>query len=158
MPKVSIIVPCYNVEKYIKKGLQSIIDQTLKDIEIIIVNDGSTDSTLKMIKSCRDTRSKLIDKKNEGVSKARNNAIDIATGDYIAFMDSDDWMEPNMLELMYKKAIKGQFDVVACDVNAIYPYKSITIKSNIHENKEIKNILIDAYAVIWNTQYKAEFV
>ena len=111
-----------------------------------------------MIKSFRDTRIKLIDKKNEGVSKARNNAINIATGDYIAFMDSDDWMEPNMLELMYKKAIKGQFDVVACDVNAIYPYKSITIKSNIHENKEIKNILIDAYAVIWNKLYKAEFV
>lgn len=157
---VSVIVPCYNVEKYIKKGIESLINQTLKDIEIIVINDGSKDNTLKILKNYQknDKRIKIIDKKNEGVSIARNAGLKQAKGKYICFMDSDDWVEKDYLEQMYNKISKNNYDIVACDTYAIYPNKKMYIKSNINDNQDEKKLMIDAYAVIWNKMYKKEII
>lgn len=94
MPLVSIIVPCYNAEKWIDRGMTSILNQTFKDIEVIAVNDGSTDNTLRLLKNfqLKDSRVKVIDKENGGVSAARNCGIDNAQGRYIVFCDSDDFV------------------------------------------------------------------
>ena len=104
MKKLSIIIPCYNTEKYINKCLDSVLNSTLKDIEVIIINDGSKDSTLDIIKSYKDKRIIIIDKENDGVAMARNDGIKKATGEYITFIDSDDYIEPTMYEEMYNKA------------------------------------------------------
>ncbi len=100
MVKVSVIVPVYNVEKYLSECLESLISQTLKDIEIICVNDGSTDSSLAILKNfaSKDSRIKIIDKQNEGVSVARNIGIEVATGQYLMFVDSDDYLIENACE------------------------------------------------------------
>lgn len=98
-PKVSIIVPVYNVEKYLAKCLDSLVNQTLKDIEIICINDGSTDNSLEILNTYaqKDSRITIIDKKNEGVSAARNTGLNISKGEYIMFVDSDDYLElPNV--------------------------------------------------------------
>lgn len=107
--KISIIVPVYNVEQYLPECLDSIINQTLRDIEIICINDGSPDNSIDILKrySENDKRIKIIDKKNEGVGKARNDGIKAATGEFIAFMDSDDYYpSDNVLETLYNSAQK----------------------------------------------------
>lgn len=157
---VTVIVPCYNVEKYIEKGLNSLINQTLKDIEIIVINDGSNDNTLKILNDFKknDKRIRIIDKKNEGVSAARNIGLKEAKGKYICFMDSDDWLEKDFLEKMYNKISENDYDMVACDTYAIYPNKKKYIKSNINDNQDEKKLMIDAYTVIWNKIYKKEII
>lgn len=102
MYKFSIIIPVYNVEKYLSKCLDSVIGQTYKNIEIICINDGSTDNSLEILKTYaqKDKRIKIINQTNQGVSIARNNGIDNATGDYILFVDSDDWIELNTCEIL----------------------------------------------------------
>lgn len=113
-PKVSVVVPIYNVEKYLRQCLDSIIAQTLKDIEIILVNDGSKDGSLAIIKEFanKDKRIKVIDKKNEGLGKTYNRGMDEAKGEYIGFVESDDWIEPDMYETLYNVAKKNKVDVV----------------------------------------------
>jgi len=115
-PKISVIVPVYNVEKYLERCFKSLITQTLKDIEIIVVNDGSTDKSLNIINSFKDRDSRLIviDKENTGVSHCRNIAMDFAKGEYLAFVDSDDWIDNNMLEDMYEQAKEAELDLVMC--------------------------------------------
>jgi glycosyltransferase involved in cell wall biosynthesis len=158
--KLSVIIPCYNVENYVEKCINSLLQQTLNDIEIIVVNDGSKDNTLKILKKLvkENTNIKLIDKKNAGVSAARNDALKIAKGEYIGFLDSDDWVEKDMFEKMYNKAIKENLDIVACDTNAVYPDKNIIIKSNISESSTPQELMLNAYAVIWNKIYKREIL
>lgn len=116
--KVSVIIPVYNVEKYIEKTLTTVINQTLKEIEIIIINDGSKDNSLSIVKKImqKDNRIILIDKENEGVSKARNLGIRISKGEYIIFIDGDDWIEENYLEDTYKKAKEDNYDMVLTDM------------------------------------------
>ena len=103
-PKISILVPCYNVEKYLPQCLDSIVNQTLKDIEIIVINDGSTDSTLNIIKdyASKDKRIKIIDKENEGYGKSMNRGLDVTTGEYVGIVESDDWVEPDFLETLLR--------------------------------------------------------
>lgn len=158
--KLSIIIPCYNVENYVEKCINSLLQQTLNDIEIIVVNDGSKDNTLKILKKLvkENTNIKLIDKKNAGVSAARNDALKIAKGEYIGFLDSDDWVEKDMFEKMYNKAIKENLDIVASDTNAVYPDKNIIIKSNISQTSTPQELMLNAYAVIWNKIYKKELL
>lgn len=100
---ISVIVPAYNAEKYLDRCLNSILKQTYKNLEIILVNDGSTDKTLKICKQYekQDSRIKIINKKNEGVSIARNRGLEIARGKYIYFADADDYLEPSLLETYY---------------------------------------------------------
>ena len=121
IPKVSLIIPVYNAEKYLQECLDSAINQTLENIEIIIVNDGSTDNSLTICKrySQKDSRIKLISQKNSGVAVARNIALQTATGEYIAFMDSDDYIDKNMLFDMYTKAKRDNADIVTCQFKHI---------------------------------------
>lgn len=112
-PKVSIVVPVYNTEKYLKRCLDSIINQTIKDIEIIIVDDGSKEecATLCDEISKTDSRIKVIHKQNEGLGFARNSGIETATGEYIGFVDSDDYIKPTMYEALYNTAEKYNADL-----------------------------------------------
>lgn len=117
MAKISIIVPVYNVEKYIAKCLESLVNQTLTDIEIIIVDDGSPDGSYKIYEeyAAKDARIKIIKKKNEGVSEARNTGMEQATGDFFIFVDSDDWMELNGCEILYNEYLRTKADLIVAD-------------------------------------------
>ena len=114
---ISIITPAYNAEKYIERCVKSVINQTYKNIEHIIVDDGSTDNTGKILDKLKksDERIKVIHKNNEGVSKARNVALEEACGEYVLFADADDWLEPNMCEELINKILETKSDVVICE-------------------------------------------
>ncbi len=117
-PKVSVIVPVYNAEKYLERCVESLRNQSLEDIEIILVDDCSTDSSLEMCNkmAMEDSRIKVIHKVNEGAGYARNAALEIATGEYIGFSDSDDFVQPEMFETLYDKAVKYGSDLVMSGV------------------------------------------
>lgn len=117
-PKVSVIVPVYNVEKYLEKCLETLISQTLKDIEIICINDGSKDSSLNILKkyALNDERIKIIDKHNEGLSAARNDGLNAATGEYIGYVDSDDWVDLNFYEKLYNAAKKYNAEAACANI------------------------------------------
>lgn len=116
-PKVSIIIPIYNVESYLQRSVSTACNQSLTDIEIILVDDGSPDNCPQMCDDfgARDERIKVIHKQNEGLGLARNSGIEIATGEYVYFFDSDDYIEPNMIEDMYNAAKKYNADFVRVD-------------------------------------------
>lgn len=111
---VSIIVPVFNVEKYLRQCLDSILGQTFNQFEVIIVNDGSTDNSGAICQEyeARDNRIVYLEKENEGVSEARNLGLDFATSEYIIFIDSDDWIEPTYVEVLYEKIEEYQADIV----------------------------------------------
>lgn len=115
--KLSIVMPVYNVEKYIRECVDSILNQTMKEFELIIVDDGSTDSSGAILDEyqAKDNRITVIHKANGGVSAARNDALDICTGDYIYIMDSDDYLEQDAFQVMYEEAIRTDADVVIVD-------------------------------------------
>lgn len=118
MPKISIIVPVYNMEKFLEKSLKSFVEQTLTDIEIVVVDDGSKDESYKIYNKFAesDPRVKIIKKENAGVSEARNTGIEQATGEFVMFADPDDWMEPDCCEVMLKEQNKSNADMVLADV------------------------------------------
>lgn len=132
--KVSVIVPVFNTEKYIEKCLESLVHQTLGEIEIIIVNDGSLDQSQKIIDKFAEEHSniKALYKTNGGLSDARNHGLAVATGEYIAFVDSDDYVELNMFEAMYTKAVEEELDIVVCDTVIEYDNYSYILHSNMH--------------------------
>lgn len=159
MPKVSIIVPIYNVEKYIEKCLDSLVLQTLEDIQIVLVNDGSTDSSGEIAKKYAGKyQEKMIyvEKENGGLSDARNFGIKYATGEFIAFLDSDDYVEKNAYEEMYNTAIKTGADYVECDFLWEYPNKTKKDKQYKYTNK--KEMLSFVRVVAWNKLIKRELI
>lgn len=117
-PKVSIIVPVYNVEQYLERCVNSLRNQTLQDLEIILVDDSSTDSSLAICQKMarEDSRVRVIHKVNEGAGKARNSALEIATGEYIGFVDSDDFVHGDMFQTLYEKAVQYDSDLVMSGV------------------------------------------
>lgn len=122
MKKVSIIIPAYNVDKYIHRALESTIGQTYKNIEIAVVDDGSTDETLNIVKkyASKDSRIIVIHQENQGVSSARNNGLEAISGDYLLFLDSDDWLEKDTVELMLQLAEKNIDKLICVDRNFAY--------------------------------------
>lgn len=114
MCKVSIIVPVYNVEKYLERCLDSLINQSFHDIEILAINDGSTDRSLEILKKYEstDNRIKIINNSNVGVSETRNIGIMESKGEFIVFVDSDDWIDKDMIEKMYKFMVNEKSDMV----------------------------------------------
>lgn len=146
MCKVSVIVPVYNTSKYLDKCIDSIVNQTLNDIEILIVNDGSTDNSQDII----DKYTKKYDiiksyiKENGGLSDTRNYGIERSNGEYIAFIDSDDYIKADMLEKMYNKVKKESLDIVVCDsINVYEDGREILIRSNKnYSDNVIKNYLL----------------
>lgn len=150
MVKVSIIVPVYNVEKYIERCLKSLVNQTLKDIEILIINDGTPDNSMKICEKYakNDNRIKIFNKENEGLGLTRNYGIKRATGEYIAFVDSDDYVDLDYYEKLYNKAVKTSADV--CFSN----YRINTEKNEILEDNirciPFKDEVIDSNSVLLN--------
>ncbi|MDD5888451.1 MAG: glycosyltransferase [bacterium] len=121
MPKFSIIIPVYNVEEYIKKCLDSVFNQTEKDFEVIVVNDGTKDKSMDIVKNYQV---KIINQKNQGLSAARNKGVEEAKGEYLIFLDSDDYLEKNLLREI-KKSLKNTPDLVRFQIKETYPDKEI---------------------------------
>ena len=165
MVKVSIIVPVYNVDKYLEKCLDSLINQTLKDIEIICVDDGSTDNSLEILEkySQKDNRIIIINQDNAGVSVARNSGMKIAKGQYIGFVDSDDWVDLDFYEKLYNSAIKNDADIA---VSSIIRWRKYNKKYRVKcEDKvyttlqeKISACFIPKICYVWNKLYKSEIV
>lgn len=171
-PKVSIIIPVYKVEKYLQRCLDSVLRQTLKEIEVVLIDDGSPDNCGKICDEYaqRDTRIKVIHKENAGVSSARNRGLKIATGEYVGFVDSDDFIAPTMFEVMYRQAILADADICMCEFIVTDGDKSGLLAKTANDNPEIiyfnakeafvaiadfsKNIQV----AVWNKIYRRELV
>ena len=159
MPKVSVIVPIYNVEKYLEKCINSLLSQTLEDIQIILVNDGSKDNSGNIAKEYEQNnkdRVIYVEKENGGLSDARNYGLKYATGDFIAFLDSDDYIEKNAYEEMYNKAIEENADYVECDFIWEFPNKIRVDKQYPYKNK--KEMLSFVRVVAWNKLIKRQLI
>ena len=143
---LSVIVPIYNVEEYLAQCIDSILNQTFTDFEIIVVNDGSTDSSPQICEEYakKDSRVKVIHQKNAGVSVARNKGIENARGQYITFVDSDDWLELNMYEDMGKRMLLyEQPTVIMCDFTNIKKHRNERISSNIRNGFYTKTQIVN---------------
>ena len=159
MPKVSVIVPIYNVEKYLEKCINSLLSQTLEDIQIILVNDGSKDNSGNIAKEYeKNNKDRVIyvEKENGGLSDARNYGLKYATGDFIAFLDSDDYIEKNAYEEMYNQAIEENADYVECDFIWEFPNKIRVDKQYPYKNK--KEMLSFVRVVAWNKLIKRQLI
>lgn len=164
---ISIIVPVYNVEKYLEKCIQSVLEQTYKKFEVIFINDGSTDNSLDILKKYQeiDDRVIIINKINAGTGAARNDGLNIAKGEFISFLDSDDWYEQDYLEKLYKNLKINNSDVAMCNLKIIYENEKKIENLNtyyfqkINLKKEPKKILrILEMPVLWNKLYKIELI
>ncbi|MBM6752472.1 glycosyltransferase family 2 protein [Mediterraneibacter glycyrrhizinilyticus] len=125
MPLVSVIIPVYNVEQYLKQCLDSVLAQTLSDVEVICVNDSSTDGSLKILEEYagKDRRITVVTQPNRGAGAARNKGLSMATGKYLSFLDADDFFEPDMLKLAYEKAEEDKADFVVFNSDQYYTEK-----------------------------------
>lgn len=179
-PLVSIIVPAYNVEKYIICCLDSILQQTYNNIEIIIVNDGSTDHTLEVAQQYqkRDTRITLINQQNSGVSESRNTALKCAKGDYILFVDADDWLDINTVQVCIEQSEAEQADVCMFAYQSEFPNRSDVRRlypdNRTFSDKDCKDLQrriigpineelcmpqrLDSYGTIWAKLYRRELL
>lgn len=159
MVKVSVVVPVYNAEKYLVKCLETLVNQTLRDIEIILVNDGSTDTTGEIIEKYKQKYPEKIvtvQKGNGGQADARNFGVCYCTGEYIGFVDADDYVELDMFEQLYDKAKKENCDVVISDY--IKEYASLQEIVKARQYKSRKDMFIGGLAAPWNKIYRRELV
>ena len=156
MACVSVIVPIYNSEKYLKKCIDSLLNQTLLDMEFILINDGSTDNSDDIINSYNDNRIKYYKRSNHGIGDTRNFGIDKASGDFIGFLDSDDYVDSDMYEKMYNQCIKNKLDIVICD-HYIENNDSVSTKKFFSFEdtslNDMPNLLLDVNLAPWNKIY-----
>lgn len=166
-PAISLVIPVYNVEKYLRKALESVQNQTFKNFEVIIVDDGSTDASIDIVKEfCQDNENFIyITQKNQGPAAARNLALKMCKGDYIGFMDSDDYLEPEFLEYLYNAAIENDADVACCNFNLYYPendlkvYMPFTSFPGVYsKTKALKKLILDMgiHYFVWNKLSRRE--
>lgn len=170
-PLISVIVPVYNVEKYLPRCIDSILNQTYKNLEIILVDDGSPDNCPAICDEYaqKDSRIKVIHKANGGVSSARNVGLDVATGEYIGFVDSDDWIEPDMYEFLFMRATDYNVDISRCA--SVWEYGKGRCEEILTDNENENMFLLDGEdlildlvngawdeGVVWNKLYKKEIV
>ena len=173
--KITVIVPVYNVENYLNKCLDSLIDQTYKNLEIIVINDGSTDNSGEICQEYaqKDNRIVYIEKENGGQSEARNMGLDRMTGSYVTFVDSDVWIELDYVEILYKKITEYQADIAVGnyysfnETEGMYyfhifgdsyhekVYDNVSIFENLYESQEMKSF---ALISVWGKLYKADLV
>lgn len=178
MKKISVIIPVYNVSLFLRECLDSIVNQTLKEFEVICINDGSTDNSLEILNeyASKDNRFIIISQENQGQGIARNKGINLASGEYIVFVDPDDFIETNALEIIYDKFKQTnvdviQFDYETCKENGRFNKQEIfnkqvkrcfnySIKDNeIYNWRKIpKKNLQDMWMAIWNKAYKTDFI
>ena len=137
--QISVIIPMYNAQGQIRKCVDSLLAQTYKDFEIVLVNDGSKDNSLVMCKDAygSDPRVKIIDKPNGGVSDARNTGLRAASGDYVAFVDADDWVEPAFLARLHEELVQSDADVCIMDYKVIADHPEKISKRNIEKNESV---------------------
>lgn len=172
--KLSIIIPCYNVEKFVRNCTESIVMQQGFDFEVILVNDGSTDKTLEILENLAQTdeRIKVINQENQGLSGARNTGIENAKGDYIMFVDADDWLEPNAFELISKNF--NNEDLFCFSYNRVFDHKitprDLKIEGSFDANfiqrrmvgligKELSDpSQADSLVTVWGKIYKSDFI
>lgn len=175
-PKVSVIIPCYNVEKYLRECLDSVVNQTLREIQIICVNDGSTDKTLSILEEYagKDDRIRILNKANSGYGDSMNRGFDLAEGEYLGIVESDDFAEPDMFEKLYHAAVENDLDVVK---SGFYQYSTVPQVSNVPDlslakiaGKDVFCPMTDfrdpgrkvdffiATAAIWSAIYRTKFI
>ncbi|MEH7025294.1 glycosyltransferase family 2 protein [Bacillus wiedmannii] len=165
-PKISIIVPVYKVEQYIHKCIDSILKQTFKEFELILIDDGSPDSCGEICDgyATQDSRIKVIHKENGGLSSARNAGLEIAQGDYIGFVDSDDWIEVDMYELLYSMCVEQECDIAICSSEIHYNDKTVISSSQpfvIHDRYSAMRAMLegDLYdEVVWTKLFKRQLL
>ncbi len=161
---ISIIIPVYNVSKYLERCLNTVINQSYIDLEIILINDGSTDDSGKICDeyALKDKRIKVIHQKNKGLSGARNTGLKHATGDYVGFVDSDDWIELDMYETMFNILQKENVDIVECALN-----KALDVESTLNRSGNLKiesridalkRIITNQNFSVWRRLYKKETI
>ena len=162
--EISIIVPVYNIEKYLNKSIMSMLAQTFINIEVILVDDGATDNSGAICDKFAgiDKRVKVIHQKNSGAGQARNNGLKAAKGNYIGFVDGDDYIEANMYEILYKNIKEYDDDIVMCQVNSVNT-KGVIKKTPYNNNMKvntgkeaIKNYLVNGRWACWDKLYKRE--
>lgn len=171
MPEVSIIIPVYNVEKYLHKCLDSVVNQTFVDFEVILINDGSSDRSGLICDEyvLKDNRIKVVHQINQGVSVARNIGIKLATGKYVYFIDSDDWILPNTIQEVYSKIIEHDVDLVVthcrafCDDDQVYSYYKILDKYydaciKLDGKYNVVSIINDFRVAVWSKLYKKSII
>lgn len=165
-PLVSIIVPVYNSEEYIFNSINSILNQTYKNIEIIIINDGSTDRTNEILNeiALKDKRIVYVNQKNIGVSETRNKGIQLSKGEYITFMDSDDTVEPEYIEKLMEEVLKNEFDIVACGYTDISKYGIVKLNDFYNNNtilskdEFINRIFYGVGGTVWGKVFKRNII
>ncbi|MCQ6278881.1 glycosyltransferase family 2 protein [Bacillus sp. EB600] len=156
MSKVSVVVPIYNAGKKLEKCIKSILNQTFRDIEIVLVNDGSTDNSLEICNNFRkkDKRIILINKNNEGCIVTRRKGVESSSSEYVMFVDADDWIDKNTIEILYNEAIKNNIDITVCNMYKVIGDRSLVKHKNesvyfkedrIFTANEIKDKLVVAY-------------
>lgn len=156
MVKVSVIVPIYNSEKYLKKCIDSLVNQTLADMEFILINDGSTDSSDSIISEFNDSRIRYFKRSNHGIGATRNFGIDHANGEFIGFLDSDDYVESDMYEKMYNKCKNQNLDIVICDHYIECGNNKDVLKFidfDVTSLDDSPNLLLDINLAPWNKIY-----
>ena len=161
---ISVIIPIFNVEKYLRKSLNSILNQTYTNLEIILIDDGSTDSSGRICDeyAANDARIKVIHQINKGVAAARNIGLDNSSGSYIAWVDPDDWIESDMLEYMFSNGVKQEAEITVCgryeefparqvkrEWNGFYTFDNLMALEKLLENDQMQNFL-------WDKLWKAE--
>ncbi|WP_462371800.1 glycosyltransferase family 2 protein [Phascolarctobacterium succinatutens] len=164
-PLISVIIPVYGVEKYIAQCLESVINQTYKNLEIIVINDGTKDRSADIAKeyAAKDSRIKVYDFKNGGLSVARNRGLEIATGEYISYLDSDDWLDTKMYETLLETAMKNEADMVKCGIietngaaEEKITFSDVKIINN-EQHKAFENYFKGIlWTLAWNGLYKRE--
>ena len=172
---ISVIVPIYNVEKYLPTCIESILNQTYKDLEILLVDDGSTDNSGRICDKYakQDNRCIVIHQQNKGVSETRNTGLNLAKGEYISFIDGDDYIHPQMLEVLHKTLLKGDYDFSMVLYKEVYTkekfptisnyvYQEITqdqLIYNLYNSSLKENIYPEInFHVVWNKLYKKSFI
>ncbi len=166
MSTVSIIMPVYNVQEYLDCSIESVLEQTHKDIELIIVNDGSTDNSRVICEeyAAKDNRIKLIHQENAGLPHARNVGLSMATGDFICFIDSDDFIKPNMIEALLAKLNSTKADIVEC---SYYEYHTVNDCRAINRRYEVingtnniinRNLTAAVSVLVWNKMYRRDVI
>lgn len=164
MKKISIIVPIYNAEEHLDRCVKSILTQTVEDLELILVDDGSNDNSLNICKEYekKDQRVRVVHQENAGVSAARNHGIELAEGKYIGFVDSDDWIESLMYERLLKEAKKTNADVIMCDATTVYSngrtqvdtITQLSINQILKKSDFMPSLLLEMAGSAWRCIYK----
>ena len=173
-PKISVVVPVYNAEPFLKEAMESVLNQTFANFEMVCVNDGSTDNSLEMLNvfASNDERVKVISKPNGGCGSARNMGIDNANGEYIYFFDPDDYIEVETFEKLYKKAQQNDSDIVICNFiqfrDSESNYKTgfsfekdlpnVDLSNYVCDYQGVKKYILNSYFAPWFKLYKKEFI